>query len=962
MMRQKLQDLYQDPKTRLRLELGVICLVLVYAVVLFVGISIGDSADAEVVAAFQAVDAAFLSVFMLELVLKLFALGCKYLQDCLNLIDAIIVVVSFVVMVLEQAKVFTNANSMMLLVARMLRLVRLCRLITLAAASGGGKKTAEFTDALGTATPTAHFLPEDARREALRAARAPVRVKTASGRSAGSASSAESSISVAAEAPAPGEVAVEVDARPAPALRAAKSEAATRTAPARHVAFADATTGGAGASSNGASPQSPPRPAEVDLNAGAEVELAPNSADGARQHAHVPRALLDLIVGNAHVLMSYFREMDNDNSGTLEEAEFCKGHAKLGLTKAQAAKLFGVFDPDGSKSITLSEMNRIGQMFRQAHAEAKRASLEAPKPRESETDEQKAERLRRTLMLTSQLSVSFRLADEESTQKKKKGAAQRARKAGQWAARTAAGRLWQLKPTGAHIDLDDDDDEYVEDVDEDYESSLRSVGSAAEPSVGAASGVAVTANDVAIRIEQSKKAGRRLSTTACACAADGGRASAAAGASDAERFLSVPCYQYEARLVHSLRQLKPRLVGLQRMVLKAMKHEEELRTSHPKEARDAWELLSCHKAYLAELAAALLGVRIRCEAFEPAKLSADGVVDVKSVEQLLRVSWYRLVPTRGVQARVQRASQSLAAGLALCLVGHFTILAVLGWVGNCEALLADAAVELKAGASVGDPAAGGALATYIDNRCEGLFAASLAVRPLELVCVFAAGVFFVRNVNPKALKNLMIDPKVILILLQAMYRVAMMIMVNSTAAALALRPVPGAVYLGATKALDSLFFMIAAAIFIFMDACVVRAPLFRCMLALFLLSVLVQQYWVRRFPLTGEEEEITFSFFVWSNVSLGTTREQVQDVDFGMLLLMFAGIFSTLKKPHHLAFIRMSCDLADFLFMREQARANRKALAKDRTLHMERREQRREANRNRTSASRREPTPRNTPR
>ena len=351
----------------------------------------------------------------------------------------------------------------------------------------------------------------------------------------------------------------------------------------------------------------------------------------------------------------------------------------------------------------------IGQMFRQAHAEAKRASLEAPKPRESETDEQKAERLRRTLMLTSQLSVSFRLADEESTQKKKKGAAQRARKAGQWAARTAAGRLWQLKPTGAHIDLDDDDDEYVEDVDEDYESSLRSVGSAAEPSVGAASGVAVTANDVAIRIEQSKKAGRRLSTTACACAADGGRSSAAAGASDAERFLSVPCYQYEARLVHSLRQLKPRLVGLQRMVLKAMKHEEELRTSHPKEARDAWELLSCHKAYLAELAAALLGVRIRCEAFEPAKLSADGVVDVKSVEQLLRVSWYRLVPTRGVQARVQRASQSLAAGLALCLVGHFTILAVLGWVGNCEALLADAAVELKAGASVGDPAAGGAV-------------------------------------------------------------------------------------------------------------------------------------------------------------------------------------------------------------------------------------------------------------
>ena len=117
--------------------------------------------------------------------------------------------------------------------------------------------------------------------------------------------------------------------------------------------------------------------------------------------------------------------------------------------------------------------------------------------------------------------------------------------------------------------------------------------------------------------------------------------------------------------------------------------------------------------------------------------------------------------------------------------------------------------------------------------------------------------------------------------------------------------------------------------------------------------MLVQQYWVRRFPLTGEEEEITFSFFVWSNVSLGTTREQVQDVDFGMLLLMFAGIFSTLKKPHHLAFIRMSCDLADFLFMREQARANRKALAKDRTLHMERREQRREVNRNRTSASRR---------
>ena len=67
MIRRKLQDLYQDPKTRLRLELGVIVLVLAYAVVLFVGISIGDSADAEVVAAFEAVDAAFLSIFMLEL-------------------------------------------------------------------------------------------------------------------------------------------------------------------------------------------------------------------------------------------------------------------------------------------------------------------------------------------------------------------------------------------------------------------------------------------------------------------------------------------------------------------------------------------------------------------------------------------------------------------------------------------------------------------------------------------------------------------------------------------------------------------------------------------------------------------------------------------------------------------------------------------------------------------------------
>ena len=112
MLRKKLAELYQDPKTRLRLELGVIILVLLYAVVLFVGISIGDSADAEVVAAFGIVDAAFLSVFMLELVLKLFALGCKYLQDCLNLIDAIIVVVSFVVMVLEQAKVFgQNARN-----------------------------------------------------------------------------------------------------------------------------------------------------------------------------------------------------------------------------------------------------------------------------------------------------------------------------------------------------------------------------------------------------------------------------------------------------------------------------------------------------------------------------------------------------------------------------------------------------------------------------------------------------------------------------------------------------------------------------------------------------------------------------------------------------------------------------------------------------------------------------------
>ena len=122
------------------------------------------------VAAFQAVGG-LLSVFMLELVPKLFALRFNEVicRGSHNLIDAIIVVVSFVVMVLDT--LFRPANSMMLLRrAAGLRLVRLCRRGSRSLGSLGGKRRPS-SPTRSVRHAGAHFLPEDSRREALRAAR-----------------------------------------------------------------------------------------------------------------------------------------------------------------------------------------------------------------------------------------------------------------------------------------------------------------------------------------------------------------------------------------------------------------------------------------------------------------------------------------------------------------------------------------------------------------------------------------------------------------------------------------------------------------------------------------------------------------------------------------------------------------------------------------------------------------------
>jgi hypothetical protein len=106
----------------IRWEMGMLIFVLFYFVVVFLTFAFEDQKIARLLCGgwitqtcktstidvidsiFYVIDLAFLTLFLLEIMLKLFGLGFAYLQDWFNGIDFLIILISLVMTVREHAQ------------------------------------------------------------------------------------------------------------------------------------------------------------------------------------------------------------------------------------------------------------------------------------------------------------------------------------------------------------------------------------------------------------------------------------------------------------------------------------------------------------------------------------------------------------------------------------------------------------------------------------------------------------------------------------------------------------------------------------------------------------------------------------------------------------------------------------------------------------------------------------------
>jgi len=192
-----------------------------------------------------------------------------------------------------------------------------------------------------------------------------------------------------------------------------------------------------------------------------------------------------------------------------------------------------------------------------------------------------------------------------------------------------------------------------------------------------------------------------------------------------------------------------------------------------------------------------------------------------------------------------------------------------------------------------------------DELLQPMLAAWIGPLLSTLTMVAFSMQLFRGNSNPTALKQLLNDPRVSLILLQAITR-AGLVTSNMTRFPVGLRlfSVPGVgMSLFLAKLLDCLFLLCAIVVFVMMDSIIFAAPRMRCVLALTLLFHMIESVLISQFSDLPTVYEVRNDHIGAVIVSLET----------GLLMMMLGSIIFSILSPRELTFVKLPTGLSDLV-------------------------------------------------
>ena len=352
----------------------------------------------------------------------------------------------------------------------------------------------------------------------------------------------------------------------------------------------------------------------------------------------------------------------------------------------------------------------------------------------------------------------------------------------------------------------------------------------------------------------------------------------------------------------------------------------EIEIGQPREAARHKEELTTYKTYLMGVDRALPSARLRLQPFLNDSVDGGG--------------WHALRQGDALERKVTRNATCMTIGLAVSLLVRLVFTAAIhlhlyGAKSAIEQLLAceqlfaintttahipnvftdDESAAWTIYSTPGNENTSNdaeLLSHFTASSCDGsdellqpMLAAWIGPLLSTLTMVAFSMQLFRGNSNPTALKQLLNDPRVSLILLQAITR-AGLVTSNMTHFPVGLRlfSVPGVgMSLFLAKLLDCLFLLCAIVVFVMMDSIIFAAPRMRCVLALTLLFHMIESVLISQFSDLPTVYEVRNDHIGAVIVSLET----------GLLMMMLGSIIFSILSPRELTFVKLPTGLSDLV-------------------------------------------------